>query len=159
MRHVFATVIILAFVFLSVPAVAEPETIDLATMSLEELIDLQSRVFDALVNSDEWLSVTVPVGTYQIGVEIPAGKWTISAREGEYTSFSVVDSLNATGTGVDENGKYYHYGIIASESSFIFEEYPVPSFTINLEEGMYFIIEDAPLIFTMPVAPAFTFGK
>ena len=157
MKRFFILLITVVVAMGAVPALAEPESIDLTAMSLDDLRALQLRVLDAMWASDGWQEVEVPVGAYKVGVEIPAGKWTLTAREGEYASIKVVSKLNATGTEEAGNAQIYAYQVIASETSFMHDDYPSESFTLTLAEGMYLIIEDAPVIFTPPAGPSFSF--
>ena len=154
MAHkILAVVIIMIIAMATASALAAPETVDLASMSLEDLQALQLRVLEAMWQTDAWQFVEVPEGAY----EIPAGKWTLTAREGEYASIKVVSKLNTTGTREANNAQTYAYQVIASVSSFMHDDYPSESFTLTLAEGMFLIIEDAPVIFTPPAGPAFTF--
>lgn len=154
-KRILATM--LCLILMAPAAMAEPRTVDLDTMTLAELQELQLRVLAAMWKTDDWQSVEVPEGAYTIGVEIPAGKWTLTPREGEYVTVKVVSKLNATGTREAGNAQTYAYQVIASESSFMHDDYPSESYTITLAEGMYLIIEDAPVIFTPPAGPSFTF--
>ncbi len=156
MRRLFALVVAMALMGAGM-ACAEPENIDLAAMSLEDLQALQLRILEAMWASDAWQSVEVPEGAYEIGVEIPAGRWTISAREDEYVVIHVVSRLNATRTKESSNAQRYAYQVIASETSYMRDDYPSTSFTLTLEAGMFIIIEDAPAIFTPPAGPSFSF--
>jgi hypothetical protein len=148
---------LLCLILMAPAAMAEPQTVDLDTMTLEELQELQLRVVAAMWKTDGWQSVEVPEGAYEIGVEIPAGKWTLTPREGEYVTIQVVSKLNATGTREANNAQTYAYQVITSASSFMHDDYPSESFTITLEKGMFIIIDDAPVIFTPPAGPSFTF--
>ena len=156
MKKILAFIIALALMG-AVPASAEPETLDLAAMSLEDLQALQLRVLEAMWATDDWQSVEVPEGAYEIGVDIPAGRWTISAREDEYVTIQVVSRLNATRTKESSNAQRYAYQVVASETSFMHDDHPSASFTLTLEAGMFIIIEDAPAVFTPPTGPSFTF--
>ena len=58
--------------------------VDLSGMSFEELIALREQVNQAIWRCDEWQEVTVPMGIWEVGVDIPEGHWTISAAEGTF---------------------------------------------------------------------------
>ncbi len=53
------------------------EEIDLYNMTYNELLQLQQQVNTALWNSDGWNEVTVPPGVYEVGKDIPAGRYTV----------------------------------------------------------------------------------
>ncbi|MBO7669877.1 MAG: hypothetical protein J6S60_04735 [Oscillospiraceae bacterium] len=156
-HRILAVVIIMIIAMATVPALAAPETVDLASMSLEDLEALRLRVLEAMWQTDAWQSVEVPEGAYEIGVEIPAGRWTISAREDDYATIKVVSKLNATRTDEANNAQTYAYQVISAPSSYMHDDYPSESFTVTLEKGMFIIIDDAPVIFTPPTGPSFTF--
>ncbi len=74
------TVRILSLLFvlmLSTVTFAHAEFFDLSSLSYDELIALHKQVSMAIMQSDEWKEVTVPVGTYVIGEDIPAGNYTV----------------------------------------------------------------------------------
>jgi len=58
-------------------ALAEPQTIDLEAMNYADLMELRESVDNALANFPEWNGIVVPEGVYEIGVDIPAGKYTL----------------------------------------------------------------------------------
>ena len=62
-------------------ASASAKTIDLSSMSYDELVALKDQINLALWESEKWEEVTVPQGVYQVGADIPAGHWTIKASE------------------------------------------------------------------------------
>lgn len=78
----FITIIITISVIIGViPALAVSDGIDLSAMSFDELLALRQQVNMAIWQSDGWQAVEVPAGMYQVGVDIPAGKWTITAGD------------------------------------------------------------------------------
>lgn len=68
--------LVLALVLVGSLAVAE---VDLSGMTFDELVELRNQVDQAIWASDGWQEVEVPGGEYEVGPEIPAGKWTITA--------------------------------------------------------------------------------
>ncbi len=61
---------------------AEKSAFDLQGLSFNELLALREQINLAIWNSNEWQCVEVPAGNYTIGIDIPAGYWTISPIEG-----------------------------------------------------------------------------
>ena len=55
--------------------------VDLSGMTFDELIALQQQVNEALWASDGWQEGEVPSGYYEVGVDIPAGRWTVTGDE------------------------------------------------------------------------------
>lgn len=52
--------------------------VDLTGMSYDELVSLSKQVGMAIMQSDEFDSVTVPKGIWEVGVDIPEGTWIIT---------------------------------------------------------------------------------
>ena len=55
---------------------------DVSILSYDELIVLERSIIKELTSRPEYKEVLVPTGAYKVGVDIPAGKWTITATEG-----------------------------------------------------------------------------
>lgn len=132
--------LVLALVVCSTAAVAE---FDLTGLSFEELIQLQQQVQLAMWTSDSWQEVEVPAGIYEIGVDIPAGKWTMTSTD--ISSLRYGKSVNEYFTEVEDR--------IEHETFYSGSE----SVTWNLVEGTFLQIASSPFIFTPYTAPAFGF--
>ncbi len=86
MKKVFA--LILVIVFLLTAAMAD--TLDLSSLSYEQLRDLQRLISAEIVKRPEWKEVTVPGGEWVVGYDIPAGNYSISLYPGaSYTNVFV----------------------------------------------------------------------
>ena len=97
----------------------------------------------------EFQSVTVPVGIYQVGKEIPAGSWTISITDGDWMAeVETGATLKEDKNGVDMWGKGYNSAMV-SESN--------PSQTINFVDGYFVEVSMGPVIFTTPTGVTFSF--
>ena len=112
---------------------------DLSELSFQELLDLQSSVNQALWASDEWNEVTVPVGIYRVGEDIPAGRWTIKRSGSNGSYFRVGRSF--------KNGQVGNYAFTSDLSTQI---------NLILEENTYIEISNYPVIFT-PYTHSFAF--
>lgn len=77
---------------------ANTSHIDLSTLTYSELLNLRSEVECAIIQSEEWRTVTVPVGIYDIGSDIPAGAYSLISAPTNTTTVSllVLDSSGAT---------------------------------------------------------------
>ena len=115
--------------------------IDLSGMTFEELVELREQINLAMWNSQEWQEVTVPAGIWEIGVDIPAGYWTVTPDD-TITSFWYGDKLNDAKTDVGY-GWDYNTGIAitlngrkAKDGSWKYpnEQHQV---SIDMKEGMY----------------------
>ena len=52
--------------------------IDLSSLSFTDLLELQEKVNTAIFSSGEWKQVEVPLGVWDIGKDIPAGRYELS---------------------------------------------------------------------------------
>ena len=78
MKNIVRVLSLLFVLMLSVATFAHAETFDISALSYDELIALHKQVSLAIMQSDEWKEVTVPIGTYVIGEDIPAGDYTVT---------------------------------------------------------------------------------
>ena len=157
LKRILSLMLSFMFVLAAINSLAEPETIDLSTMTFEELLDLQMRVHTAMIYTDDWQSVTVPAGVYTVGKEIPAGKWTISPIKGQTAEIYICDTLNETGTDYSWDGNVYTSEQITSPFDSYYEYNQIESITVTLVDGMYIIIQSAPVVFEPATTPTFTF--
>lgn len=141
--------IALAVIFLFSTAYAAE--IDLSGLSLAELIELQQRVTMAMWETDEWQEVTVPAGVYQIGVDIPAGHWSLSAPDGQMTNAAWGTKLTENKKEIDYKGTFYYPIILVSEKHIMYDTMSQIAATITdleLEEGQWLVIEMGSIVFT-----------
>lgn len=120
MKKLIATT--LAAFLLVGAAPAASAQVDLSGMSLEELVELKDQVDMAIWQSAEWQEVEVPQGVWEVGRDIPAGKWTISCNAGEFAMILVGNQLEdggakvkaypnkASATIYNPGGKYFQAG-------------------------------------------------
>lgn len=91
MRRLFALVLVFVLMFCSV---ATAESIDLSALSLDELIALRQEIDLLIFGSDAYKNVPVPAGDYVIGVDIPAGTYTLEAHGDSYAMITVYADAN-----------------------------------------------------------------
>lgn len=135
----FFCILIAVFISLSIIQ-AYADGIDISGMSYDELIKLQAEVNKAIWASDGWKEVEVPVGVFEVGKEIPAGKWTIKKATNNYTYFRV--------------GKRFVKGEVEDYS---FTSDLESEINLILDEGTYVEISYYPVIFT-PYVASFSFN-
>lgn len=137
--------ICITFLLILTLAPAAFADVDLSGMSFEELVALKDQINLAIWNSADWQEVEVPQGVWEVGADIPAGKWTIKAIPGGNTYIKVGTELEDGGTDVhtkftvdiyDPGHRGYKEGQKLSEG------------TIDLEVGQYVCIDYANAIFT-----------
>ncbi len=56
--------------------------VDLTGMSFDELVSLQAQLTAEAMSRPEWKEVEVPVGTYTVGQDIPAGTYSLKIKAG-----------------------------------------------------------------------------
>lgn len=122
---------------LAAPARAE---IDLSGMSFAELVDLQQQITAAIMQTDEWQEVKVPSGFYEIGRDIPAGRWTLRPAGG--SAYVAVHETYADAL-ADE-------ATIFGEAIFDDDEY-----VIEVDEGMGLELSGA--VYFTPYTASFSF--
>lgn len=148
--------LILAICTLMIPVLCLSESIDLSGLSLAELVTLQERVTMAMWKTEEWQEVTVPAGLYKVGVEIPAGKWTISAMPSASMALvEIGDTLDDSGMGLSWTGNHqlnYLYG----KESWAYDESSMTSWDVTLTDGLYIKL-GANMVFTPYAGPGFSF--
>lgn len=129
-------------------AMAAPETIDLETMSFDELKALESRLIMALWHSPEATYAYVPAGAYLIGEDIMPGEWTLTAMAGEFTTVKIVEKVDRTGTKEAVGAAVYYKTVLCSSVHPYYEKYPNETAVVTLPEGAWLIIEQSTVAFT-----------
>ena len=119
---------------------------DLSGLSYDDLVALKDQVQRAMWDSADWQEVTVPQGVWEVGADIPAGKWTIKCNDGHYTEVTVGVNLKPSGDGLkypySAADMVYNPGHKLTDSSDLLE------WTVDLHDGDYVEIDDAPAVFT-----------
>ena len=104
--------VILTLCLLPVIALAE---VDLSAMSVDELIALNKAVVMELMSRKDFKEVAVPSGEYKVGEDIPAGAYTVKAKQfavlvtyeknGDYGDVYTVESDSCIGKLTLEKGE------------------------------------------------------
>ena len=140
--------IILLVVALLLPTVSTASDIDLSGLSFDELVALKQRVNLAIWSVEEWQEVTVPQGVYKVGIDIPAGHWTITAAEGQHTYIHWGDKLDESGIDMSYYGNIYVAEVIYSTSYRHYEKEDKTQTDYELENGQFIIIEWGQAVFS-----------
>lgn len=144
MKRVFT----LFFVLLFLAGTATADIIDLSSMSYKELVALKDQINLAMWNSQEWQEVTVPRGVWLVGVDIPAGHWTIKAKvSSAYVQIGTV--LDATKQEIDIFKSDWFFSEALYHPNDIFFEEGTSRIEIDLElqNGTYIVIDHGDAIF------------
>jgi len=128
-------------------------------LSFDELVSLREQINLSIWNCHEWQEITVPAGVYTIGVDIPAGHWSLRVAA-RHDSFLVVycDKLNAIGKDVGYGATLYQQSIATSDYS-PFGAIPVTEIDIDMQEGWYLILDGATVFTPYIGKPDFGFKK
>ncbi len=107
--------------------------IDLSTLTFDELVELQIKINKEITSRPEWKEAKIPSGIYKIGVDIPAGKWTITAKS------SIVTYVY--GSKLDEDEAYIDDDFILISSNLTSESNTLfdwgSTVNLDLKEGYY----------------------
>ena len=101
MKRLVSLFAVLLLIFTTTAGLAEytdPE-IDLSQFSFEGLRKLRSAAMWEMIRRDEWQEARIQMGVYEIGVDIPAGKWEISPIESAFIIYG--NKLDATKNSID----------------------------------------------------------
>ena len=116
-----------------------------------DLLALRDEVDLAIRQTDVWEEVEVPVGTYQVGVDIPEGLWTVSAgMDSTYCWMMAGDALEDNGREIDFLGSdAWHDFTLASPYSYDDVEYLQRSEeSVYLPDGYYVEVSNGSILFT-----------
>ena len=146
MKKLIALILIIA---LAVPAASLADLPDISGLSFDELVQLREKLNLAIWNSEEWQEVTVPVGVWKIGEDIPARKWTIRLSDDATSDWGYMyycSKLDESGLSPSSDSSVWESMQLDRRDS---KENSNPKYVdIDCKEGMYLIIERAPMVFT-----------
>ncbi|MDD3212274.1 MAG: hypothetical protein PHY64_01290 [Eubacteriales bacterium] len=146
MKKLLAIVLVLA---LLLPSLALAD-VDLSGMSYDELVALKEKINLALWSSNEWEEVTVPIGVYEIGRDIPVGYWNISVPPTEYTILTWAKALDESKKSADYGDYLFSSGIMSKTFKNYADfngDYP-ESVDLELTKGTYIIVERGNVVFS-----------
>ena len=146
MKKLITIVLILTMIL---PAAALADLPDISDLSFDELVQLKDQINLAMWNSQEWQEVTVPIGVWVVGEDIPVGHWSISLSpnsSAQWASIVYCDRLDSSGTeaGNRYDCKIYAYLDVAAPTN---DRYP-QKIDLNLQPGTYIIIGHGSVVFT-----------
>ena len=145
MKRFFCFLLVLVLL----PVVSLADLPDLSGLSYDELVQLRDQINLAIWNSQEWQEVTVPVGVWVVGEDIPIGYWTISVASDSPDAWGTViycDKLDASGLGANQlYCKIYHYEQLFSKNT---ETSLNKSVNIDCKPGTFIIVDYGSMLFT-----------
>jgi len=143
-KHIALVLVLL--LALSLPSISRAEN-KYEGYTFEQLQTEYLAILEAMWKTNEWQKVEVPAGVYQVGVEIPAGEWTLSSDDSFLVN--VGTKLDATKTKIESGNS------IANE--LVDKEDYKNGWTVVLTTGDFIELSDV-VYFTVPVkGQGFTF--
>ena len=127
----------IVFLLLLIPAFAFAE-VDLSGMSYDDLVSLNKQVGMAIMQSDEFDSVTVPMGIWEVGVDIPEGTWIITPEK----SMCMV----VYGSALDESGN--DMNMFDRGNAYADLDNASESWRVKATKGNYFMVKYNDAVFT-----------
>lgn len=140
-------IICIIMILLLSPVFALAE-VDLSGMSYQELVALKEQINLAIWNSKEWQEVTVPQGIWEVGKDIPAGKWTVKCASDNCTSIRYGDELSDNKMEVKVTSYFYTELVYSPNSSKYDPATTLTEITIDAKKGDYIEIVFSSAIFT-----------
>lgn len=138
MKRIFCLLLVLCLF----PVLSLADLPDISGLNFDELVLLRSQLNLAIWKCQEWQEVTVPIGVWKIGEDIPAGKWHIRGANG-YTYLKYSDTLDASGMDATYSGDVY-YSAIISET----DDTEPDSIDLDCADGMYIVIDSGSAVFS-----------
>lgn len=130
---------------LCAPAVAD---VDLSGLSYAELVSLKDQINLAMWACEEWQEVTVPQGVWEVGVDIPAGHWTISPVDGAWASVAYGSVLDASGKSLEYSRDRFSEIIVSPNSRIFTAGQDASQIDIDAKSGAYIVVDDGDVVFT-----------
>ena len=140
-----ALCIIMALVLVLALAPAAFADVDLSGMTFDELVALKDQINLALWNSADWQEVTVPQGVWEIGADIPAGKWTILPTPFADTYIKIGSETKNGGTEVNSK---VSQRIKDKDYRDFDASKDITSWNVELEAGQFLQVDYGPAVFT-----------
>lgn len=133
---------------------------NLSAMSYSNLIDLKNKINLAIWNSAEWQEVTVPMGTWKVGEDIPAGHWTVKCHPDTWaTRISWGDHLDDNGESISYWGRYSIGNTVHNPNNETFDPIKmVDEYSFVVQDGDYIEITYGAAIFMPYVGKNVNFG-
>lgn len=140
-RFLSLALVCLFFVTLAPAAFAN---VDLTGMTYDELVALKDQINLAIWNSAEWQEVEVPQGVWQVGADIPAGKWTLKPMPFGDCYIRIGTELKDAGTDVKgiasehiKDRDYSYFNAVSDKTEW----------TVDLTAGQYVVINYGSALF------------
>ena len=129
------------------PVVAFAEY-DFSSFGVDELYAILNSVRSEILSKSQWEEVTVPVGFYVVGEDIPEGHWTIKYFPGEYSLIEYFHNTDSSGKRPADTIYDYYYDGIGDPSSELASVYDLTEIDLVLQKGFHLVVNYGSVIFT-----------
>ncbi|MBR2853929.1 MAG: hypothetical protein IKE81_06390 [Clostridia bacterium] len=143
MKKLFLSICIL----LLCPAFALAE-LDFSSYCVDDLYSILNSVRAEILSKSQWEEVTVPVGFYVVGEDIPEGHWTIKYSPGEYSLIEYFHNTDSSGKRPADTIYDYYYDGIGDPSTELSSVYDLTEIDLVLQKGFHLVVNYGPVIFT-----------
>ena len=118
-------------------------------LTFEQLIQAQELIAQEMTTRPEWREVTVPQGVWEVGKDIPAGHWRITAYPETYARVKIGDILTQSLQDISFNSKFFlNESIVSPSYRNYHENVDKTSLDVDLYAGLYVIVDSASVVFT-----------
>ena len=145
---ILAATLILVIPIMAFATSGKAADVDLSKMSYDDLVELKDRINLAIWESDEWQEVEVPHGVWQVGKDIPAGRWTIRAGENCSLFLSIGETLDSSKTSLVIDSSFSYWVLMDKNNKRFDPTSDIESVTIDLQDGIYVTINEGYVIFS-----------
>lgn len=125
------------FILLMIPVFSLAD-VDLTGMSYDELVSLSKKVGMTIMQSEDFDSVTVPMGLWEVGVDIPEGTWIITPAK-RMCMIVYGSTLDESGNDMNMFDRGNAYADLDDKSE---------SWRVNAKNGNYFLVKYNDAVFT-----------
>ena len=123
--------------------------VDLSGMTYDELVALKNQINLAMWQCEEWQEVTVPQGVWQVGVDIPAGQWTVTAHPGtSMIEISWGEKLSESGSSIAWSGRNSCYNLVCNPETMNYDVNYSYQYSFEVRDGDYIVITYGAAVFT-----------
>ena len=125
------------------------DSIDISSLSFSELMTLRHRCQLAMMESEEYQEVTVPQGLWEVGVDIPVGKWIVKCADTARDRLFLGECHISWGTGKPNSEGIFEYDNRKGRASVYnpnndnYDEGEVTEIIIEVEIGDFIYIDSS----------------
>ncbi|MBR4249934.1 MAG: hypothetical protein IKQ24_07270 [Verrucomicrobia bacterium] len=165
MKKLAALILLLCLLGSTALADFDFSSFDFDALTISEMVILRERLITEIMKREDFQEVLVPQGLYEIGVDIPAGKWTVRCLDAGREDTQLAECDIRWGSGMP--GQYFDWDrktkkgaiVIYNPKNVNYINGKTSEFSITLEEGDFLYVNAMynAAIFSTYVGPSFKF--